>query len=582
MLTRFRDASAIATPRAMRDMSSFLLVFAGIVALVATLVAGWSPEAHRGGIRIVALVSVFWGLVWTRVGLLAPRRSYLLFVAVTSVMVTIAVLLSGSQVFTLAMATFYVYVLVAAVFFFSWRGMVFELVFCAVLAAYALHERDVPAGAIVLAGCGALLLVVVIASLARTAGDTHIDQATMVLSRRAIGAALEHAMRTATIDGGQLAVATLSVDNLAQLSRDQGKTIDHVLRMAAARWQQRLGDLGSIGRLGHVSFGIVLPGMSPSAAAELVDELLALTPYGATSSAGLAPWQLNDTISTITGRTDIALHDAHVAGGGVTVVYGDPTRVGSEIEAAIANGEMFLEYQAAIVLHDRSIRSYEALVRWQHPTRGRIPPMSFIQNAEKTGAIHALGIWILDEACRVVAANTEPIPLRIAINASISELGDPEYVHRVAAAVAKHGIDPERIAIEVTEEIFDRDEESVLTGLRRLKEIGVHVAIDDFGSGYSSLRWLDHYPVNTLKIDAAFIATVTDEHQSVPVLEGILGIAKTLGLTVVIEGIETEAQARYLDRIGADYPAGKMLGQGYYFARPAPLDAGDRLPAAAL
>ena len=123
-------------------------------------------------------------------------------------------------------------------------------------------------------------------------------------------------------------------------------------------------------------------------------------------------------------------------------------------------------------------------------------------------------------ACRVVAANTEPIPLRIAINASISELGDPEYVHRVAAAVAKHGIDPERIAIEVTEEIFDRDEESVLTGLRRLKEIGVHVAIDDFGSGYSSLRWLDHYPVNTLKIDAAFIATVTDEHQSVPVLEG--------------------------------------------------------------
>ena len=582
MLTRFRDASAIATPRAMRNISAFLFIFAGVVALIATLLPGWGPDAHRGGIRLVAAVAIAWGFVWVLWGLRVPRLAYLPFVAAASVLVTAAVLMSGSAVFTLAMATFYVYVLVAAVFFFSWRGMVFELAFCAVLAAYALHERHVPAGAIVLAGCGALLLVVVIGSLARASGDTRIDQVTMVLSRRAINLALESAMRNATTHGGQLSAATMSVDNIAQLSRDQGKTVDHVLRMAAATWQQRLGDRGYIGRLGHVSFGVVLPGMGPSAAAELVDDLLASTPYGAVASAGLAPWQLNDTISTITGRTDIALHDAHVAGGGITVVYGDPTRVGGEIEAAIANGEMFLEYQAAIVMHDRSTRSYEALVRWQHPTRGRIPPMSFIQNAEKTGAIHALGVWILDEACRVVAANTEPTPLRVAINASITELGDPDYVNRVAAAVAKHGIDPERIAIEVTEEIFDRDEESVLAVLRRLQDIGVHVAIDDFGSGYSSLRWLDHYPVNTLKIDAAFIATVKDEHQSVPVLEGILGIAKTLGLTVVIEGIETEAQVRYLDRIGADYPAGKMLGQGYYFARPAPLQAGARLPAVAL
>jgi EAL domain-containing protein (putative c-di-GMP-specific phosphodiesterase class I) len=213
----------------------------------------------------------------------------------------------------------------------------------------------------------------------------------------------------------------------------------------------------------------------------------------------------------------------------------------------------------------------ESLVRWDHPARGLVPPMDFIPLAEETGLIVPIGTWVLEEACRCVALwqrdfGFEP-PLSIAVNVSAKQLQHPEAVSSIRAAIAKSGVAPENVTLEVTESILVKDSDAVITRLQSLKEIGLRIAVDDFGTGYSSLAYLKRFPIDVLKIDRWFVSGEGHGAEDSAILSAIVKLAQSLGMEVVAKGIETFEQLSALRMLGCH------RGQGYFFSRPESADA---------
>ncbi len=210
---------------------------------------------------------------------------------------------------------------------------------------------------------------------------------------------------------------------------------------------------------------------------------------------------------------------------------------------------------------------WEALVRWHHPERGLIPPSEFIPVAEETGLIVPLGRWVLEEACRQArlwqpAASGTPLIMNV--NLSGRQFQQPSLVADVNEALDAAGLDPRSLKLEITESVVMQDVDAASAILAALSEVGVRIAIDDFGTGYSSLAYLKRFPIETLKIDRSFVSGIVNDPHDAAIVRGVVALAKSLGLTVTAEGIETIAQQRQLVEVGCD------LGQGYLFGRPAP------------
>ncbi|MCK9908560.1 EAL domain-containing protein [Microbacteriaceae bacterium K1510] len=233
-----------------------------------------------------------------------------------------------------------------------------------------------------------------------------------------------------------------------------------------------------------------------------------------------------------------------------------------DLSTAIAHGEMALHYQPQAEINGR-ITGFEALVRWHHPRLGLVPPITFIPLAEESGAIVALGEWILRAACREAAA--WPRPLRIGVNLSPVQFhhGDlPQLVHQV---LLETGLPPERLELEITEGVLIGDFERALSVLRRLKNLGVRIAMDDFGTGYSSLSYLQSFPFDKIKIDRAFIANLGRSEQAAAIVRSVIALGRGLSLPVLAEGVETEAQLDFLASEGCDEV------QGYFIGMPKPI-----------
>ena len=240
-------------------------------------------------------------------------------------------------------------------------------------------------------------------------------------------------------------------------------------------------------------------------------------------------------------------------------------RVSEELKSAIEAGEMELYYQPQVNLSSGQITGLEALVRWNHKTRGLLTPASFMSIAERTGAVLPLGRWIMDEACRQMKAwQDEGIaPDVLAINVSGVQLKDsPDIEREIAASLAEWSIDPRHIELELTESVLMEASQRHGETLENLRRLGLRIAIDDFGTGYSSLKYLTAYPVNRLKLAQEFVFRVTVDYRNAAVVRAAVRLARELGLDVIAEGVETEAQKRFL--IGA----GCEEAQGYYFSRP--------------
>jgi EAL domain-containing protein (putative c-di-GMP-specific phosphodiesterase class I) len=228
-----------------------------------------------------------------------------------------------------------------------------------------------------------------------------------------------------------------------------------------------------------------------------------------------------------------------------------------DLERAIERGELSLAYQPQVDRNGETIVGVEALLRWSHPTRGAVSPALFIPMAERHGLVGRITPWVL---ARAMAETLDLAPLTISVNASALEFNDPGFVDRVAAIVAEQGFDPHRLEVEITETAILNSESEVRRGIERLREMGIKIALDDFGVGYSSLSHLRLFPFDKLKIDRLFISSCSRDAESATVVHGVISIGRALG-------IETETQRKFLK------VAGVHAMQGYLTGRPMPVEA---------
>jgi EAL domain-containing protein (putative c-di-GMP-specific phosphodiesterase class I) len=252
-----------------------------------------------------------------------------------------------------------------------------------------------------------------------------------------------------------------------------------------------------------------------------------------------------------------------------------------DLRSAVARNEFRLHYQPVVQLETGRVVEFEALVRWQHKDRGLLPPEDFIGLTEETGLIIPIGQWVLTEACRQARLWQEQRPsdppLTIGINLSARQLQDPDLIALVSHVLADSGLDPRSLKFEITESVVMQDAPSTLATLHTLRELGIRLAIDDFGTGYSSLGYLKRFPIDTLKIDRSFVEGIVTDPEDAAIVQAVISVAKSLGLSVTAEGIENEAQLRRLQELGCD------RGQGFYFGHPLAADIAfeslDRHPA---
>ncbi|MDX1802049.1 MAG: EAL domain-containing protein, partial [Marinobacter sp.] len=297
--------------------------------------------------------------------------------------------------------------------------------------------------------------------------------------------------------------------------------------------------------------------------------------HSITATMGVAIYPQSGLDADILLRNaDIALYRAKESGRNTYQFYTEGMQdrevlrlqLDKDLNNALSNNEFVLYFQPQLDLATMQIGSAEALIRWQHPQRGLLPPAEFIPLAEESGRITDIGRWVVQAACRQLADWQDgPLGhLRIAVNLSGRELEDDALVDHLQEALARHNVPADCLEVELTEEIFIANLERNLDQLSRLNKLGVHLAIDDFGVGYSSLAYLRDFPVDLLKIDRSFITQVTERHDDAVITRAVINLAHNLGIQVAAEGIETGAQLNFLKNHRCD------LAQGYLISRPVP------------
>jgi diguanylate cyclase len=558
----WREAPSVSTIEALRWTTASLYVLGGAVLQVA-LAAGLGSERVEGrSIAVLGGVAVVVGLLVAARGQRLPRWVYHALALGGTALITALVLLAHGGGASLALSVPFLFVVINAVFLFAmWQALVHVTVTEASCAVSLAAVGTAPGDIVLVLGC-TLGLAGVIAWLTRAAGAADVDALTGLASRRAFDRRLDEALRDADREGGAVALAVLDVDRFKQVNDTAGHLAgDQLLAACASAWRTEVPPTSVLSRYGGDEFTLLMPDTSLGRAADLADELRALTPGAVTLSVGVAAWRPGDSGSVLISRADVALYEAKTGGRDRTVVYGDPHRAAGELEEAIARGQLALAYQPIVRLATGEVIGFEALARWRHPRKGLLGPDEFIPHAERTEAIRVLGEWSLARVCREVM--TGPPPRRsVGVNASALELCSPGYADMVTAILDEWSMPGELLVLEVTEGAFDHEQPQVLDNLASLRERGVLIAMDDFGSGYSSLRRLEQLPIDVIKLDGALVGAIRDDSDEAPILEAIAGMGRSLGVRLVAEKVESAHQAKVLQRLGYD------LGQGYLFGLP--------------
>ncbi|MCW5636456.1 MAG: bifunctional diguanylate cyclase/phosphodiesterase [Rubrivivax sp.] len=413
-----------------------------------------------------------------------------------------------------------------------------------------------------------------------------LDPLTGLVGRPAFEEALEEAAWSCDQKGGEpLAVLHIGLDDLRGLNEAFGKEIgDALLAQVAGRLCRLLGDkppgrTPSVARLGGEEFALALRGEEADAigmAAHVVATLA--RPFdvngqalGLTASVGVACYPAHGAWSRLLAHGAAATRHVRQLGGNGHALFTAAMAVDlreqalllQDLRRAVERGELKLLYQPKIDAASLQVTAAEALLRWEHPKRGVVPPTVFIALAERHGLMGAIGEWVVAEACRQAAVWREKgLRMRIAINISGHQLRHDRFVAQLEEQARQHGIPPARLTCEITETVAMEDTAQTRIAFQRLRRAGFHVSIDDFGTGHSSLAVLRRLPAAELKVDRSFIVDLASSASARSIVEAIMSVARTLGLRVVAEGVETEAQRDILVRMGCDEL------QGYLFARP--------------
>ncbi len=372
----------------------------------------------------------------------------------------------------------------------------------------------------------------------------------------------------------------LDLDNFKSVNDTRGHTMgDRLLKEVGVRLKDMVGSGDTVSRIGGDEYAIIARSAPDKPTAALLAGAILESfakPFdlgsetaSVGSSVGIAFPGLDGTNPEhLLKCADLALYHAK-AEGKRTFRFFTPAmarqrierhRLEQELRDAVGNGELLLHYQPIIDNITRRTIGFEALARWQHPERGRIPPDEFIPVAEEIGAIVEIGAWVLHQACRTAA--TWPDDLSVAVNVSAHQFKDGSLVAVVREALALNGLRPDRIELEITESVLIDDPRQVLAILHELRNIGVKIALDDFGTGYSSLSYLRSFPFDKLKIDRSFVNAIKDDGVAHGILETFMILGKVLGLCVTAEGVEDVEQLEILSQMNCHQL------QGYYFSRP--------------
>lgn len=455
---------------------------------------------------------------------------------------------------------------------------------------------------------------------ARLTHALHHDPLTGLPNQAALEPALERALAEADRHGTPIALLLLDLDDYQRVNRALGYDAgDELLRETARRLTHLTQQGELIARTGSDEFAILIapqtvpksarpatsqstlqstppsassrgaaPGDLRTAAEALARRLLTsvLQPYSfrdqpvhLAASIGIAfhPEQRPDGAGSdaqpestpLIRRADQALQQAKAAGGNTLMLHvpdDDPTdaqrlKLESDLHDGVRNGEFSLHFQPITSSATRGVVGVEALIRWQHPLHGLVPPSTFIPLAESVGLINYLGNWVLRAACmQLTQWDEQGIALQyVAVNVSPQQFRNPRFKESVEEAIQLTGVDPRRLVFEITESLLMQDPQHAVTLLEELTALGIRFAVDDFGTGYSSLAYLQRFPLSKLKIDRSFVVNLLTSRNDQAIVNAVVGLARTLELELVAEGVETEAQRELLTKMGCDHIQGWLV-----------------------
>jgi diguanylate cyclase (GGDEF)-like protein/PAS domain S-box-containing protein len=419
----------------------------------------------------------------------------------------------------------------------------------------------------------------------RMAHMAYHDGLTDLPNRAAFLQALSQMIEACEGTKDEFAVLSVDLDGLKEINDVFGHAMGDKLLIEVARRLQMSTGGGVVARLSGDEFGLIIDGKQPEAGkalAERVAETLASdflidgkSVYtGVTTGISVFPHNGKDAASLL-ANADAALFRAKAKSRGSIILFEpemdqqirDRRALHQDLSAAMKNGELSLHYQPQATTGQNvdgdDVTGFEALARWIHPTRGFVPPSDFIPLAEESGLIVEMGEWILREACREAAS--WPKPLQIAVNLSPAQFVRGDVVGLVHSILLETGLSPGRLELEITEGVLIEDFDRGLALLRRLKALGVRISMDDFGSGYSSLTYLQAFPFDKIKIDRAFVMNLGRTPQSAAIVRAVIGLGHGLHVSIVAEGVETQEQLSFLADEGCD------VVQGYFIGRPGPI-----------
>jgi diguanylate cyclase (GGDEF)-like protein/PAS domain S-box-containing protein len=409
-------------------------------------------------------------------------------------------------------------------------------------------------------------------------------------------------LRRATADAGRDgihgAVLLLGLNNFKSFNDTMGHGMgDILLQQFAERLRASVREDDSVARHDGDQFVVILAGLSARtdvaalhvevAASQLLAALNApYTMSGAEhhgpSSMGIVLFKgAHESADNLLTQAMLAMYKAKQAGHN-TMKFFDPemertlkqrVQLEADLRCALRERQFFLLYQPQVAV-DRTLIGCEALVRWSHPQRALVSPAEFIPVAEETRLIVELGRWVLETACEQLAhwaAEPALAALTMAVNVSAQEFRQPDFVANVLAAVKRHGIDPSRLKLELTESLLVDNVNELIAKMHQIKDCGIGFSLDDFGTGYSSLSYLKRMPLDQLKIDQSFVRDMLTNHNDAAIVKSIVALSSSLGMNVIAEGVETHAQQQFLEQVGC------LCYQGYYFGRPLALDQFEKM-----
>jgi diguanylate cyclase (GGDEF)-like protein len=412
------------------------------------------------------------------------------------------------------------------------------------------------------------------------------DPLTHLPNRSQFALALEQGITQARLRGRSLAIMVMDLDRFKYVNDSLGHGVgDHVLREVGSRLRLLQGETGCVARLGGDEFALLVNESDVAAVIGVAHRIIKSLevpiiyddqPVDVGTSIGIAMFPAHgENSETLVRNADIAMYVAKRTRSGCAVYEKDydtsqqeHLSLLGELRHAVEHGELRLHYQPKVDLHSATVGACEALLRWQHPRRGIVPPAAFIPFAEHTGYIKVLSRWVLEEAVRQMGVwRRQGLMLQVSVNLSARDLLNRELPETISAILAQHQVPANMLCLEITESGFMEDPTHAIRVLERLAEIGLQLSIDDYGTGYSSLSYLMKLPAKELKIDRSFVSHVSGDTDLRTIVSSTIEMGHRLGMKVVAEGVEDSESYALLRELGCD------SAQGYYMSPPLPAEA---------